>query len=65
MTLKLIQADAVDGKKLNIRALPSRRAEGTYRPVDTGVRKPKDVEAAAGTAYVAYIDGNQTVAAHK
>ncbi len=65
MTLKLLQAETVDGKKLNVRALPSRRAEGSYRPVDTGVRKPKDVEASAGTAYVAYIDGNQTVAAHK
>ncbi len=65
MTLKLIQADTVDGKKLNVRAIPARRAEGSYGQVDTGARKPKGMVAAAGTPYVAYIDGNQTVAAHK
>ncbi len=65
MTLKLIQAETVDGKKVNIRALAANRAEGTYRPVENGPRKSKDVVASAGTPYVAYIDGNQTVAAHK
>jgi hypothetical protein len=33
--------------------------------VENGARKSKDVVASAGTPYVAYIDGNQTVAAHK
>jgi hypothetical protein len=65
MTLKLIQAETVDGKKVNVRALAANRSDGTYRPVENGARKSKDVVASAGTAYVAYIDGNQTVAAHK
>jgi serine/threonine protein kinase len=65
MTLKLIQAETVDGKKVNVRALSANRPEGAYRPVENGARKSKDVVASAGTPYVAYIDGNQTVAAHK
>jgi hypothetical protein len=63
MTLKLIQADAVDGHKINVRALQSRRAEGTVRPVEPqGRAKIKDITAPAGTEYLAYIDGDQTVA---
>ncbi len=65
MTLKLMQADAVDGHKVNVRALQAKRAEGVVRPVDTGKSKPKDVAATAGTEYLAYIDGDQTVSIHK
>jgi len=65
MTLRLIQADAVDGRKLNVRAIPARRADSNARPVETPAKKAKDLAAAAGTEYVAYIDGEQTVNAHK
>jgi hypothetical protein len=65
MTLRLIQADAVDGRKLNVRAIPVRRADGNLRPVETPAKKAKDMAAVAGTEYVAYIDGEQTVNAHK
>jgi serine/threonine protein kinase len=65
MTLRLIQADAVDGRKLNVRAIPARRADSNARPVETPAKKAKDLAAAAGTEYVAYVDGEQTVNAHK
>jgi len=66
MTLKLTAVDAADGHKLNIRALPTRRAEGSIRDVDTGKSKPKGgLAASAGTEYYAYIDGEQTVSVRK
>ena len=65
MTLKLTAVNAVDGSKLNLRALATRRPEGSFRDVDTGKAKPKGVAAAAGSEYFAYIDGDQTVSVHK
>ena len=65
MTLSVATVTAVDGSKLNVRALPNRRADGSFRDVDTGKQKPKGAAAAAGTEYIAYIDGDQTVSAHK
>jgi predicted Ser/Thr protein kinase len=65
MTLKLTAVDAVDGSKLNLRALATRRPEGSFRDVDTGKAKPKGVAAAAGSEYLAYVDGDQTVSVHK
>jgi hypothetical protein len=67
MTLKLTQVDAVDGHKLNVRATSGRKADGpSVRPVETGREKrTKDVAAAEGTEYVAYIEGEQTVSVHK
>ncbi|HEY1760279.1 MAG TPA: serine/threonine-protein kinase [Bryobacteraceae bacterium] len=65
MTLKVTTVDAVDKTKLNIRALPSRRSDGSFRDVDTGKPKPKGVAAAVGTEYYAYTDGDQVVFVHK
>ena len=67
MTFQLTKIDAVDGHKLNVRATPARRADGpAARPVDTGNQKhSKDVAAAAGTQYIAYVEGDQTVSVHK
>ncbi len=66
MTLRLTAVDAADGHKLNIRALPTRRAEGSVRDVDTGKSKPKaGVAASVGTEYFAYTDGDQTVSVRK
>ena len=54
------------GRRLNVRALAAARAEGSYRPVETGApRKSKDVIAPAGTEYFAYLDGTQTVSITK
>jgi len=67
MTFRLLQVETVDGKKLNIRAEPSRAKDGpAKRPIDAGAKgKSKEVAAAAGSQYVAYIDGEQSVAVHK
>jgi len=66
-TYRLNQIDAVDGRKLNVRATPGKSAEGpARRPLDNpNQRHSKDVAAEAGTEYIAYIDGNQTVSARK
>jgi serine/threonine protein kinase len=67
MTYKLISVEAVDGQKIPVRASVGRRTDGpTVRPVDTGkYAKPKELAAARGTDYVAYIDGDQTITLRK
>jgi hypothetical protein len=67
ITFRLLQVDAVDGKKLNIRAEPSRGRDGpAKRPIDAGAKgKSKEIAAAAGSQYVAYVEGDQTVSVHK
>jgi hypothetical protein len=66
MTYRLEGLNAVDGRKINIRAASSRsRDEFSKRPVDTGVRKPKELAAPAGAEYLGYIDGPQTVLVRK
>jgi serine/threonine-protein kinase len=66
MTLKLTDAVAVDGHKIAVRALQARRAEGTFRQVEPqGKQKVKDITAPAGTEYIAYVDGDQTVNVRK
>jgi len=67
MTYQLISADTVDGQKIPVRASVARRTDGpTARPVDTGkYAKPKELAAARGTDYIAYIDGDQTVTLKK
>lgn len=67
MTFRLHQVDAADGHKLNLRATPGRRSDGPpRRSIDTGgQKKSKDIAAAQGTEYIAYIEGDQTVSVHK
>jgi serine/threonine-protein kinase len=67
MTFRLLKVDAVDGKKLNVRAEPSRGKDGpAKRPIDSGAKgKTKEIAAAAGSQYVGYIEGDQTVAVRK
>jgi hypothetical protein len=67
MTYKLISVEAVDGQKIAVRASVGRRTDGpTVRPVDTGkYAKKKELAAARGTDYVAYIDGDQTITLRK
>jgi serine/threonine protein kinase len=67
LTFRLSQTDAVDGKKLNVRAMSGRRAEGpTIRTFETlKGSKTKGLAAAQGTEYIAYIDGEQTVSVRK
>ncbi len=65
-TFELQSVDAVDGKKLNVRATSGRSAEGTAtRPFETNKKAPKGLAAAQGTVYIGYIDGEQTVSISK
>jgi len=67
MTLRMLTVDAVDGHKYRVRAQSARGSDGkNERPVETNVKpKNKDLVAAAGTEYVAYIDGDVTVSVKK
>jgi serine/threonine-protein kinase len=67
VTFRLKDAAAVDGGKLSVRAMPSRRGSDARRPVEgTSVGKhPKEIAAPAGTEYVAYSEGDQTVTIRK
>jgi serine/threonine protein kinase len=70
MTFQLLQVDAVGGQKLKVRATPGGGSSSVRRPIDSGTnvsgkKKPKDIAATAGTQFVAYIDGNQSVTIRK
>ena len=67
MTFRLLTVTAVDGKKLNIRAEPSRGKDGpAKRPIESGAKgKTKEIAAGVGSQYVAYIEGDQTVSVKK
>ena len=60
-------ADAVDGHKFRVRAQSARSSDGkNERPVETNVKpKNKELVAAAGTEYIAYVDGDVTVSVKK
>ena len=67
MTLRLLVTEAVDGHKYRVRAQSARGADGkTDRQVEPLVKpKNKDLVAAAGTEYLAYIDGDVTISVKK
>jgi len=64
---QLQQAEAVDGKRVRVRAMAGRAEDGAgVRSFDTGKgSKTKGLAAAQGTQYIAYIDGEQTVSVNK
>ncbi len=65
LTFRLTQADAVDGRKLAVRALAGKSEDGApMRAFETakGGAKTKGIAAIQGTVYIAYIDGDQIVA---
>jgi serine/threonine protein kinase len=67
LTFRLTQAEAVDGRKLAVRALPGKGQDGpAIRSFDTGKgSKPKGYAAVQGAVYIGYIDGDQIVAVRK
>lgn len=67
MMFELDSVEAVSGQKIKVRAAAARKANGpTTRQIDTGkYAKAKDLAAARGTDYIAYIDGDQTVSVKK
>jgi hypothetical protein len=66
-TFRLLEASAVDGKKVNVRCMSGRRADGPTLRIFETVKssKVKGLSAAQGTEYIAYIDGTQAVSVHK
>jgi hypothetical protein len=67
LTFRLIQAEAVDGRTLAVRAVAGKSEDGpTIRSFDTAKgSKPKGYAALQGTVYIAYVDGDQIVAVRK
>jgi serine/threonine protein kinase len=66
LTFRLTQVEAVDGRKLAVRALAGKSDGTTIRTFDTAKgSKPKGYAAVQGTVYIGYIDGDQMVAVHK
>jgi hypothetical protein len=67
MTLRLLVAEAVDGHKYRVRAQSARGTDSkNERPAETNVKpKNKDLVAASGTEYIAYIDGDVTLSVKK
>jgi serine/threonine protein kinase len=67
LTFRLTQVEAVDGRKLAVRALAGKSEDGpTIRSFDTAKgSKTKGYAAMQGTVYIGYIDGDQIVAVHK
>ena len=67
MTMRLLLVDAVDGHKYKVRTQSARSSDGkSERPVEPNVKpKNKDLIAAAGAEYVAYVDGDATVSVKK
>ena len=65
-TFRLSQVEAVDGSKISVRAAPGRRAsDKADHPIEPPGHKGKDILAPAGTSYLAFIDGDQTVTGRK
>jgi len=67
LTFRLTQVEAVDGRKLAVRAIAGKSEDGpTIRSFDTAKgSKPKGYAALEDTVYVGYIDGDQVVAVRK
>src|SRR5262249_55335651 len=61
LSFSLSKAEALGGQWLNVRALAAARPDGVaQRPVEVAGRaSSKDVVAAAGNEYIAYVDGVQ------
>jgi hypothetical protein len=67
MTMRLVVVDAVDGHKYRVRTQSVRSADGkSERPVETNVKpQNKDLAAAAGSEYLAYVDGDAIISVKK
>jgi serine/threonine-protein kinase len=61
MTLRLRTVDAADGSTIHIRATASKGKDESKHPVNSAGHKPKNVASEAGTEYMGYVDGAQSV----
>jgi hypothetical protein len=62
---RLMSVDAVDGTKLKVKAAPGRSSEKNERNIEPPGHRGKESLAPAGSSYLAYFDGDQTVAVKK
>ena len=64
---RLKDADTTGGGKLELRASPLHHGEVNRMPLEppAAAKRRKDVAAAAGAVYAAYVEGDQTVAVRK
>jgi serine/threonine protein kinase len=65
VAFKLSTVEAADGTKLKVRASPGRNSQRNEQPVEVPGYTYKESLAPAGTKYIAYIDGDQTIAVKK
>jgi serine/threonine-protein kinase len=63
-TFRLLSVDAVDGSKIALRAVPT-KSDKPERVLEPSGKRDKSMTAPAGTEYVGYIDGPQTVTVKK
>jgi serine/threonine protein kinase len=62
---RLIAVDGVDGTKLKVKASPGRSSDKNEKNIEPPGHRGKDSLAPAGSTYLAYFDGDQTVAVKK
>jgi serine/threonine protein kinase len=62
---RLMTADAVDGTKLKVKAAPGRSSDKNEHNLEPPGHRGKESLAPAGSTYLAYFDGDQTVAVKK
>jgi serine/threonine-protein kinase len=62
---RLIAVDAVDGTKLKVKSSSGRGSEKNERNIEPPGHRAKESLAPAGSTYLAYFDGDQTVAVKK
>jgi hypothetical protein len=62
---RLMTADAVDGSKLKVKSAPGRSSDKNEHNIEPPGHRGKDSLAPAGSTYLAYFDGDQTVAVKK
>jgi hypothetical protein len=62
---RLIAVDAVDGTKLKVKASPGRSSDKNEHNIEPPGHRAKESLAPAGSSYLAYFDGDQTVAVKK
>ncbi len=62
---RLMTADAVDGTKLKVKAAPGRSSDKNEHNIEPPGHRGKESLAPAGSSYLAFFDGDQTVAVKK
>jgi hypothetical protein len=62
---RLMEADAVDGSKLKVKAGPGRHSDRNEWRIEPPGHRGKESLAPKGSTYMAYFDGDQTVAVKK